>query len=261
MSPLETLCASYVTDVNICLCERLSIAMTQKKPKSAYHHGDLKNALIEVALEHIARGGARALSLREVARSSGVSHTAAYRHFANKESLLVAIAEQGFRMLGDALKEAIQSRADDPVAALQASGVAYVEFGVRHPEHLQIMFGGLIACPEDYPVLQVVSKEAYEVLTATVGDGLRTGRLHGADEQMIALTSWALVHGLSQLIAGGQLHTDDGRDILHRELALAATTLLEHGIGAPATTPRKKRASAALAVSRGVRKTISTLGI
>jgi AcrR family transcriptional regulator len=224
--------------------------MTQKKPKSTYHHGDLKNALIEVALEHIARVGAHGLSLREVARSAGVSHSAAYRHFANKESLLVAIAEQGFRELGDTLKSAVQGGADDPAAALRACGVAYVEFGVRHPEHLQIMFGGSIACPQDYPSLLAVSKEAYQVLAATVGEGLRKRRLRGSDERMVALTSWALVHGLSQLIAGGQLRTDTGRDPSPRDLALAAAALLHQGIGASATSPRKGRGGAVRAIQR-----------
>jgi AcrR family transcriptional regulator len=229
--------------------------MTQRKPKSAYHHGDLKNTLIDVALEHIARMGARALSLREVARSAGVSHTAAYRHFVNKESLLVAIAEQGFRLLSDALSAAIQADADDPAAALQASGVAYVEFGVRHPEHLQIMFGGLIACPQDYPTLLAASKEAYELLAATVSEGLRQGRLRGAEARMVALTSWALVHGLTQLIAGGQLRSNSGQNLSAREVALAATTLLQQGIGAPAKAPSPRRSGAARAVSRRTRRT------
>src|SRR5262245_45231593 len=110
--------------------------------KRAYHHGDLRKVLIETALAHIARDGARALSLREVARSAGVSHTASYRHFPAKESLLAAIAEQGFRRLSDAMRAAIVGHAD-PATALQASGIAYVEFGVHYPEHLQVMFGGL----------------------------------------------------------------------------------------------------------------------
>src|SRR5256885_14536758 len=100
-----------------------------RSQRDTYHHGDLRNALIDVALTQIAVEGARALSLREVARAAGVSHTASYRHFPNKESLLAAIAEQGFVMLGDAVGAAVQAHPDDPLAALQASGVAYVEFG------------------------------------------------------------------------------------------------------------------------------------
>jgi AcrR family transcriptional regulator len=122
--------------------------------RRSYHHGDLRNALIGQALAQIASEGARALCLREVARRAGVSHTASYRHFPNKECLLAAIAEQGFAMLSDAMGAALRAHPDDPLAALQASGVAYVEFGVQYPDHLQIMFGGLIANHDDYPALK-----------------------------------------------------------------------------------------------------------
>src|ERR1700738_4623556 len=113
---------------------------TSNKP--TYHHGDLKNALIDAAMAHIARDGARALSLRQVARSAGVSHTASYRHFRSKESLLAAIAEQGFHRLSDMMRVAIQQHSDDPLAMLRASGVAYVEFCVCYPDHPHITFSG-----------------------------------------------------------------------------------------------------------------------
>jgi AcrR family transcriptional regulator len=213
--------------------------------KRAYHHGDLKNALIETALTQIARDGAPSLSLREVARSAGVSHTASYRHFPSKESLLAAIAEQGFRRLGDAMRAAVGGHAD-PAAALQASGVAYVEFGVHYPDHLQVMFGGLIARAEDYPALTAASKEAYDLLAGIVREGLRVGRLRGSDERSVALAAWAMVHGLAVLIAGGQIRADGGQLPASRELALAVTALLHEGIAtAPAPTTKKARRGAA----------------
>src|SRR5882724_2288864 len=142
--------------------------MKTSNKKPTYHHGDLKNALIEAALAHIAREGARALSLREVARGAGVSHTASYRHFRNKESLLAAIAEQGFRRLSAMMRVAIQQHSGDPLAMLRASGVAYVEFGVHNPDHLQIMFSGLIGRHDDYPELKSAGQEAYELLASSV---------------------------------------------------------------------------------------------
>src|SRR5580700_11226420 len=119
----------------------------------AYHHGDLKNALVVAALELIAAKGARALSLREVARSIGVSHASTYRHFPNKESVLATIAEQGFEKLTRAMEAAARPHAGDPLEMLQATGVAYVDFGVAHPHHLQVMFGDLITHHEIYPAL------------------------------------------------------------------------------------------------------------
>jgi AcrR family transcriptional regulator len=172
--------------------------------KHGYHHGDLKNALIEEALRQTASHGAHSLSLREVARSAGVSHAASYRHFRGKEDLLAAIAEQGFVMLAHALHTAIEKHPDDPVAAFHASGVAYVAFGVEHPEYLQVMFGGVLSDFGPWPALQEAGQRAYHLLKGAVHAALQTGRIHG-DEDAIALASWSLVHGLTQLIVGGQI--------------------------------------------------------
>jgi AcrR family transcriptional regulator len=216
--------------------------MKSAQPRRAYHHGDLKNALLATALEQIARNGVRTLSLRDVARRTGVSHTASYRHFPSKESLLAAIAEQGFRRLSDSMRTAMLPHADDPVAALKASGVAYVEFGVSFPDHLRIMFGFQFA-HEEYPGLAEVSREAYGLLISIVREGLRSGGLRGSDERSVTLAAWSIVHGLAQLIAGGQLHAKDRQLPAPRDLALAVTTLLHEGIAAaPARDAIKSRA-------------------
>lgn len=207
--------------------------VTPGQRERAYHHGDLRNTLIDAALTQIASVGARALSLREVARSAGVSHTASYRHFPSKESLLAAIAEQGFVMLADAIATAVDAHAGDPLAALQASGVAYVEFGVQYPQHLQIMFGGLIGRQADHPALQVAAEGAYERLREVVRDAQHAGLVRTGDERIIALASWAQVHGLALLIAGGQVAGDDGAPPPARHLASEVTRLLQEGLALP----------------------------
>lgn len=198
--------------------------------KSSYHHGDLRNALIESALAQIAIAGARAVSLREVARAAGVSHTASYRHFPSKESLLAAIAEQGFVMLGDAVGAAVQDHPDDALAALQASGIAYVEFGVQYPHHLQIMFGGLIGSQDDHPGLKQAAEGTYERLREAVRNAQRSGHIRAGDERIIALASWAQVHGLALLIAGGQIAGENGAAPPARYLATEVTRLLQSGL-------------------------------
>ena len=215
--------------------------MPKEKPKAPYHHGDLKNTLIDVALAHIARSGVTILSLREVAREAGVSHSAAYRHFANKEDLLVAIAEQGFRWLGETLGTAAQAHSGNPAGAFQAAGIAYVEFAVSHPEHMQIMFGGSIADMNDYPSLIAATDETYGALSHMVAQASKIGQLRSGDDKMIALTCWATVHGLAQLITGGQVGLNAG-DASPRNLALAATSLVMQGINAPAEDDKPRRA-------------------
>ena len=207
------------------------------RQRSSYHHGDLRNALIDAALAQISVVGARALSLREVARTAGVSHTASYRHFPSKESLLAAIAEQGFVMLGDAVGAAVQAHPDDPLAALQASGIAYVEFGVQYPHHLQIMFGGVIGDHADHPGLKQAAEGAYERLREAVRNAQKSGFIRTGDERIIALASWAQVHGLALLIAGGQIASDRGALPPPRYLATEVTRLLQQGL---ATAAKKK---------------------
>jgi AcrR family transcriptional regulator len=221
--------------------------MKTSKIRRAYHHGDLKNALIQAALAHIARDGARALSLREVARSAGVSHTASYRHFRSKESLLAAIAEQGFHRLSDMMRVAMQQHSNDPLAMLRASGVAYVEFGVRYPDHLQVMFSGLIGRHDDYPELKNAGEEAYELLASSVRSAMQAGLASGPSEHIVSLASWALVHGLAMLIAGGQVARDSKETFSAAAVAFQVTGLLQQGI---AMVPAQGARKSTLPVSR-----------
>jgi len=168
--------SGYMIDKECVRCQHRGIVRsTSVKTKTGrparrdYHHGNLKNVLIDAAISQIATHGARALSLRELARSIGVSHASTYRHFPNKESVLATIAEQGFEELTRAMEAAARPHAGDPLEMLQATGVAYVDFGVSYPHHLQIMFGDAITCHEDYPTLVEASKKAYEVLVSVSG--------------------------------------------------------------------------------------------
>ena len=94
--------------------------------EQAYHHGDLRQALLDAALVILQTKDAKALSLRGVARQAGVSHTAPYRHFADKAALLAAVAEAGFVEFGQYLQNAVDAAGADPVASLKLTGMAYV---------------------------------------------------------------------------------------------------------------------------------------
>lgn len=199
----------------------------------SYHHGDLRNALIGATLELIPRTGVRELSLREVARRAGVSHGAAYRHFQDKESLLAAVAEQGFIELALALRTAAQSSDGDPIAQLQAAGVAYVEFGIRHPQHLQVMFGGAIAHFEDHPALKLAASSARDELRAVVTRIVGATTARGVTEEVVGAASWAIVHGLTVLLAEGRLHGPEGKSLSQPSqlsLAAAVTGLFCNGL-------------------------------
>lgn len=169
----------------------------------SYHHGDLRRALLDAALEMVRTEGAAQVALREVARRAGVSHTAPYRHFESREALLAAVAEEGMHRLEAALRAAADA-AGGPIEALQATGVAYVTFALEHPAHFRVMFGpgGSGAC---YPELVAASQGAFGVLVSTLEACVAAGVVVERPAAELALTAWATVHGLAQLLLDGLL--------------------------------------------------------
>lgn len=176
--------------------------MPSKKPRDQYHHGDLRTALLEAAVEAIAERGLQGLSLRECARRLGVSHAAPYRHFPDKEHLLAAIAGQGFRWL-TAAGEAAMEGIDDPDARLRAYGVAYVRFAVDHPEHLRVMFAAEIDHAAVDPDDQAAGDAAFELLRKTSAELL--GDPPAGEELPTALSFWSMSHGFSMLLIDGRI--------------------------------------------------------
>jgi AcrR family transcriptional regulator len=192
-----------------------------------YRQADLKSVLLDVALRALAQHGASAIGLRRIARISGVSHATVCRYFPTKESVLATIAERGFRDLSVAMRAAAQRCNGDSPAILRATGIAYVDFGVSHPHHLQIMFGDYIRYRNDYPGLVEASAEAYGVLVSVVRTGQLVEQLVPKSEQIVALAAWSMVHGLALLTSSGQV--DPWRRD-HSSLAGAVLSLLMQGL-------------------------------
>lgn len=180
----------YVDNVNI---------MLAPKPERTYHHGDLRNALIEAGLTALEARDASELSLRALARELGVSANAAYRHFADKDALLSALAAEGFRRFGQAQAEARARAPADPLA----TGLSYVHFAQSHPALFRLMFGSLAHSRADAE-LQQAATSAFEQL---LQDSRAPGQSGDIDEatMMLAIARWSLVHGLSHLLLEGQL--------------------------------------------------------
>lgn len=155
---------------------------TSEKP---YHHGDLRAALLDAADVLLDQGGDGAVSLREAARMAGVSPTAAYRHFADKEALLAALALRGFEAFGAAMRAAV---AVGDVSPYVARGRAYLRFALARPGRFRLMFGPLLARAGGHPALLAASKAAFAALQANAGD------------RDSAIRSWGMVHGLAHLM-------------------------------------------------------------
>jgi AcrR family transcriptional regulator len=208
---------------------RLRPARPEKK--QAYHHGDLRRALVDAALGLVARSGTGAVTLREVARHAGVSHAAPYRHFADKDALLAAVAAEGFRALGDEMVAAADA-ARGPRARFAATGIAYVGFATRHPSHYRVMFGGITASPAGAdPDLQAAGHAAFQVLTDAIRACQEAGVVRGGPVEPLAIAAWSIVHGLAMLLLDGQLQVMGGDPANPQPLAQKVTSLLLEGLG------------------------------
>ena len=170
----------------------------------AYHHGDLPAALLAAVQSAVADGGVSGVSLRDVARRAGVSHSAPGYHFGSKAGLLTAFATAGYQLLAESVIEEVASDAGDGAAELAAIGRGYVRFAVGHPAHFEVMFR-LDALDPGNAEFVAASEAAYGLLTATVERCRAAGRLHGRSAELVAVSAWSLVHGLSALWISGRL--------------------------------------------------------
>ena len=173
--------------------------------KTNYHHGDLRQGLIEAALSLLQTKDVKSLSLREVARQAGVSHTAPYRHFADKASLLAAVAEEGFTEFGQYLQQAVDQAKAEPVASLKATGLAYVRFALEHPTHFRVMFSHFPSEPIEGSNLPAIADGTFQILVDVITSGQATGVFKAGDPKELAVSRWALGHGLSMLLLDGMI--------------------------------------------------------
>ena len=168
-------------------------------PKNRYHHGDLRTAIIDAALELMAERGVEDLSLRACAQRAGVSHAAPAYHFNDRRGLLSAIAAIGFERLTQSMQA---EKARGQVPPIVAISVGYVRFALENPGHFALIFRSSLLDEAD-PALTAAGAAAYGVLEDTVAEAKR-----GADEQSLKRhrdALWSIVHGYASLILSQQI--------------------------------------------------------
>ncbi|MCD0446561.1 TetR/AcrR family transcriptional regulator [Glycomyces sp. A-F 0318] len=156
-----------------------------------YHHGDLRRALIDAAVEAVGEAGPSALSLRAVAKKAGVSHAAPAHHFGDKAGLLTAVAAEGFGRLADTLEAAWDATGD-----FTAVGAAYVRFAIDRRPYFEVMFRPELVHADDPDLQRAASRSA-----AALHRG--SGESDGGEFNAAALAAWSLAHGFAELLVAG----------------------------------------------------------
>jgi len=180
----------------------------RRKRAGQYHHGDLRHALIDQALRTILTAGVEGLTLRGVGEALGVSRTALYRHFSDKQALVAAVAREGFRTFRRALVDAWEQQGRGR-AGFEAMGEAYLQFAVAHPSHYRVMFGRFMeSCARD-PELINEATGAFQALLDALVEGQREGWVRQDDPVILARFVWSVTHGIAMLVIDGQLRDSD----------------------------------------------------
>ena len=197
------------------------------KVKSNYHHGDLHASLISAAVEMITQQGIESITMRSLSEWIGVSRTAAYRHFDNKEALLTATAIAGFEQFSAALRTARLNESSDEFSRFKEMGEAYLQFAVENQAYYRLMFGDTVAQQSD--LLSAAAESACDELLFMI-ETLQENKLITIKAPRIqAIYVWSLMHGLASLIINDKLQADDDMPTI--------TTFFNHAIRASLQHP------------------------
>lgn len=173
--------------------------------RGTYHHGDLKEALIEAGIKILKEEGINALTLRSAARAVGVSHSAPYAHFKDKQALLAAFSTRGFHCLFGELVQAVHRYETSPRALLIETGWAYIEFAMAEPALFQLMFSGILENEHSYPEFMASVQLTFRKLVEVVEAGQHAKLLRPGAPDETAIAVWSLVHGFVSLYQEHQL--------------------------------------------------------
>lgn len=177
-------------------------AVAAGKSGRGYHHGDLRNGLLEAARAILEEESLSALTLRAVARRAGVSHAAPYRHFPNHEALLVELSIEGFDELREAIAESAKAPGSEP-DKIANIGSAYMRFVAQRPALARLMFGGQLPNRDQFPALGLKADAIGQEIGAALHD------------EGLGLAVWGAVHGLAMLVLENVIDLGQRRSGLH----------------------------------------------
>lgn len=174
-------------------------------PIKKYHHGNLKNALIKAGIEILSKEGVHNLSLRKVAQKAGVSHTAPYAHFIDKQALIAAISTEGFRIIYKQLHAVIVQHKGQPLQQLVEGAWAYIQFALNDPAHFKVTLSSAMEREKDYPAFVEMSQKSFLLVTQIVENCQAERILRQGPADVTAISVWSIVHGFISLLLEGQV--------------------------------------------------------
>jgi|tagenome__1003787_1003787.scaffolds.fasta_scaffold20818139_2 AcrR family transcriptional regulator len=213
-------------------------------PKRAYHHGDLRNALIGAAAELAAQGGPGSVSIRAAARQVGVTPTAAYRHFAGQEELVAAAHECALDELSAAMQKELAARpqVDDPVqfalGSLAALGRGYLAFARAEPGLFRTVFSEEGAPHRPEADGQRVANDPFQLLLESLDELVAVGYLSVERRPLAEVAAWSMVHGLAMLLDGP---LRDMPDEVREEAIVRSMVVLGNGLGGQGLTAEQEK--------------------
>lgn len=169
----------------------------------AYHHGHLKDALKTVALEIVRESGEKGLTFRELARRTGVTHTAPYAHYKNKDALLAAVAADGFRKLAARMEQAAADLDPDPLVQLAAIAQGYLEFAMEDEAYHEIVFGAEISVDRADPELRAADDDAFDFARGLFASAQEKGAIRDLPTEKLTLVLWASILGCAEALRMG----------------------------------------------------------
>jgi len=181
----------------------------------AYHHGDLRAALLSETAAMIADGGVTSVTMRAISERLGVSRTAPYRHFRDKSALLVAVAAAGYERLRERLQSVDPDRTG--LEQFRHMGEEYVRFALENPAHYRLMFGKEALTRQDLPELREAANALFDQLVVVIKAHQSSGTIKRQDARGQAHVAWSAVHGLASLLIEGQILSPIDVDELIRQ--------------------------------------------
>src|ERR1700722_14311890 len=187
-----------------------------------YHHGALRDALLEQAQALLAEQGLSAVSLRELARRAGVSHSAPERHFSNRQALLDALTVRGFTLLAAAIRQALADHGDQPEDGFRAVARAYVSFALEDAALLELMFSSKAGHHDD--AVASAAQDLFALTSGLVGESL--GDKATTSVSPLRLVVVSTLQGIAELAATGRIQPDEIDSVIDEAVSVFIPVLM-----------------------------------